>query len=687
MYKEARYDEGSKNYFNKLFPKIRNEKPGIDKYPFLVISLILVIIYILLFFTQMAQDKNYGPVTLSTTQFSGNMVLFLILHVFIFVFDRIIYISQNRTDLKYKYFIYKKNKGCIGKAISKIEYNKIKQDYGYEEGKPFHFTPGLIRELKEKDYNLFYIQTENFNKPLFQKYLLHLFTIVISHGFAFFYFPMIGNYNSFNSIYCNEEEPQSCNDFNKNVYTIFFYILYLFYLYFSSAQIRLGYYDIKRKSLFKRNTPITNIIASIFNAIPFLPQIRHVLDWTYTTTSFDLFQWIKFESIYNSIFGAFKESNENDDTPIGKKVEQKKQKSFGNILSFILIMILVVPLILYSSLNPTNKLNNIIGGKLTVDLSFIYDNDVKLNYNLFENTRTKSIDDMFKNDNDTIWKNNNYDQSAQTMNFEHDQIQIIKFSETSDRNWDLAEPHIKDLIEMLNITNNNDLKFIELKISTQFERPLPAEAQTVSLEFNLTIYNSSNASNSSEEIDKIYELKNALEKCQNVEIEYDEGYTSPLRFKSSDEVTEIEDHKNFYNKTIQLGFQGCEIEQKILINETKFINNYLRSYFTFKSKNKNDTEFSGIEFHAFNDKISETISGYSVISFYVTFILVAGKYVADYLSSEPEKIMYTDLPHPEIIIDLCEGITIARYNNDFKDEESLYTLLIELMRSPDILKN
>ena len=686
MYKEARYDEGSKNYFNKLFPKIRNEKPGIDKYPFLAISLILVIIYILLFFTQMAQDKNYGPVTLSTTQFSGNMVLFLILHVFIFVFDRIIYISQNRTDLKYKYFIYKKNKGCIGKAITKTEYNKIKQDYGYEEGKPFHFTPGLIRELKEKDYNLFYIQTENFNKPLFQKYLLHLFTIVISHGFAFFYFPMIGNYNSFNSIYCNEEEPQSCNDFNKNVYTIFFYILYLFYLYFSSAQIRLGYYDIKRKSLFKRNTPITNIIASIFNAIPFLPQIRHVLDWTYTTTSFDLFQWIKFESIYNSIFGAFKESNENDDAPIGKKVEQKKQKSFGNILSFVLIMILVVPLILYSSLNPTNKLNNIIGGKLTVDLSFIYDNDVKLNYNLFENTRTKSIDDMFKNDNDTIWKNNNYDQSAQTMNFEHDQIQIIKFSETSDRNWDLAEPHIKDLIEMLNVTNNNDLKFIELKISIQFERPLPAEAQTVSLEFNLTIYNSSNASNSSEEIDKIYELKNALEKCQNVEIEYDEGYTSPLRFKSSDEVTEIEDHKNFYNKTIQLGFQGCEIEQKILINETKFINNYLRSYFTFKSKNKNDTEFSGIEFHAFNDKISETISGYSVISFYVTFILVAGKYVADYLSSEPEKIMYTDLPHPEIIIDLCEGITIARYNNDFKDEESLYTLLIELMRSPDILK-
>ena len=116
------------------------------------------------------------------------------------------------------------------------------------------------------------------------------------------------------------------------------------------------------------------------------------------------------------------------------------------------------------------------------------------------------------------------------------------------------------------------------------------------------------------------------------------------------------------------------------------MNNYLRSYFTFKSKDPQDLNYTGLEFHAFNDKISDAFSGYSIISFYVTFILVAGKYIADFLSSEPEKIMYTDLPHPELIIELCEGITISRYNNDFKEEENLYTILIELMRSPDILK-
>ena len=37
---------------------------------------------------------------------------------------------------------------------------------------------------------------------------------------------------------------------------------------------------------------------------------------------------------------------------------------------------------------------------------------------------------------------------------------------------------------------------------------------------------------------------------------------------------------------------------------------------------------------------------------------------------------------------LCysEGIKIARYGYDFRNEEYLYTILIELMRSPDYLK-
>ena len=63
---------------------------------------------------------------------------------------------------------------------------------------------------------------------------------------------MTGNNNLLNTVYCNEQDSNLCNDFTNNAFIIIFYILYLVYLYFSSVQIRLGYYDIRRKSLFKR---------------------------------------------------------------------------------------------------------------------------------------------------------------------------------------------------------------------------------------------------------------------------------------------------------------------------------------------------------------------------------------------------------------------------------------------------
>ena len=677
-----KYDEGNKKYYEKLFPRIRNEKPGSDQYPELAISLAAIIVYILLFFTQMAQDKTFGPVDLDTTQFSGTMVLFLILHVVVLVYDRILYISQNKNNLKYKYFIYKKDKFNKGVFLSKQEYNTIKSDYGYEVGKPFHFSPRLIKSLKEKGYNLFYIQTENFNCPSLQKYILHLFCTVICHAFAFIYFPITGNYNLQNSVYCLKTDPSLCNEFHNNAFVIVFYLLYLIYLYISSVQLRLGYYDIKRKSLFKRNTTVTNLMAKIFNAIPFLPQLKYTIDWTFTSTCLDLFSWIKFESIYDSIFDAYTDEDKESDEPVGQKVGRKSKMGMGAPIAFILILLLIVPLILYSSLNPTNKSNNLTAGKLNVDLTFIDKNGIKLNYNLFENTRAKSISEMFQNG-DADWKRYKYSDSVQTKNFHHDQIQIIKFSETSDRNWDLAEPHIKDLIDLLNITKNKDLDSIQLKISVAFERDLPAEAQEISHDFEIEIYNSSTDINAT----KIGELRDALANCTDVKINFADGYSSPLRITASKEITEIKDEDYIKNKDIELGFQGCQLEQRTDQNNiTKIYPSYLRSYFTFRSKDPEEEQFSAAEFHAFNDMISETISGYSVFTFYLTFILLAGSYVADFLSNEPEKIMFTDLPHPEKIVQLCEGIQISRYSYNFKEEESLYTMLIELMRSPDYLK-
>ena len=118
--------------------------------------------------------------------------------------------------------------------------------------------------------------------------------------------------------------------------------------------------------------------------------------------------------------------------------------------------------------------------------------------------------------------------------------------------------------------------------------------------------------------------------------------------------------------------------------ETEVNNSYLESYFTFGILGQKGKE--GIFFYILSDKVSTTTSGYSVVTFYITFILLVGNYVRNFFAGEPKKVFLTEMPECYDIIDLCEGIKIARYSYDFEQEENLYYILIELLRSPDYLK-
>ena len=42
---------------------------------------------------------------------------------------------------------------------------------------------------------------------------------------------------------------------------------------------------------------------------------------------------------------------------------------------------------------------------------------------------------------------------------------------------------------------------------------------------------------------------------------------------------------------------------------------------------------------------------------------------------------------PNKLLSLCEGIRIARIKKDYLQEEQLYYVLIDLMRSPEMIKN
>lgn len=113
---------------------------------------------------------------------------------------------------------------------------------------------------------------------------------------------------------------------------------------------------------------------------------------------------------------------------------------------------------------------------------------------------------------------------------------------------------------------------------------------------------------------------------------------------------------------------------------------YTKSYFTLSLKDPPDGIERGVVFHTFSDKVSDTNTNYDVITFYVTFVLVVGRIIRGAFSGEAERIVFTEMPEPITILNLCEGIKISRYRCLFEREEHLYYVLIDLMRSPEILK-
>ena len=689
--------EIKKNYFERLFPKNRNEKPGDEYYPMYTGAMILILAYLLFFFNNMVKDENYGDLSLDVQQFNGLMVIYFIIHVIILICDRAILLFQNQKNMKYKYYLYNKNDFQYLHNIkdfrkkSKEEKKKyFKKNLNLVEDNLIELFPKKKRwqnhslvipiqyfsELRNK-YSISYKQIENFNKPLFYKYILYIVIVIFVHVITFIIFPMTGNINLGNEIFCTE--GGKCNDFNTNNALIFFYIFYLLYLVPSALQIKYGFNDMKKKSILRRNhTEINNVLVDIFLQIPFLNEIKNILDWTLTSTSLDLSQWIQFESIYEAIFGTYSEDRDEDNT-IGQKIEKMRKLKKGGVLSFILITALIFPMVLFSSINPINKINSVYDAKLKVDLSFTYNDDEIKKFTLFENNRPETITEMT----DEIFEEFNYTRSVKTRKFPRAQIQIVKFYETSDTNWDLVLPHIQTIVDELNITNHeNQIKSIHLLIQTQFTRPLPAEAQTVTDRMIAEIYKAGENSTISEESKKALNLSNALINCLNTYIDFPDIYTPSRKLSSSTDPIIIEDIKRFSPLGIQLGFMGCD-------NSTGK-NNFLQSYFTLrtfkKSNNNTKSKNEALSFHIFSETISPTTSSYSVYAFYTAVILVFGEYVRDFCSGEPEKVMLNEMPEPKKMVDLCEGITIARNSHDFRMEKKLYFILIELLREPTYLR-
>jgi len=55
-------------------------------------------------------------------------------------------------------------------------------------------------------------------------------------------------------------------------------------------------------------TPMRKVGLNIMRGVPFLLELKVIMDWSFSKTSLDLFQWFKFEDLHATVYSGKVES-------------------------------------------------------------------------------------------------------------------------------------------------------------------------------------------------------------------------------------------------------------------------------------------------------------------------------------------------------------------------------------------
>jgi hypothetical protein len=75
----------------------------------------------------------------------------------------------------------------------------------------------------------------------------------------------------------------------------------------------------------------------------------------------------------------------------------------------------------------------------------------------------------------------------------------------------------------------------------------------------------------------------------------------------------------------------------------------------------------------------------SIIGIYATLVYTVGKFVRIFFDKISQRVIYEEMPNPNDLFELCEGIYIYRNQRKLREENYLYDLLIRIYRSPETL--
>uniref|UniRef100_A0AC35U715 Piezo_RRas_bdg domain-containing protein n=1 Tax=Rhabditophanes sp. KR3021 TaxID=114890 RepID=A0AC35U715_9BILA len=238
------------------------------------------------------------------------------LYPFMFLMDVIAFFI---VVFGYKYF----GDGSTGNVISDISSNRV----------PLAFVLMMIvmSMMLVVDRGLY------LRKAKYCKFAYHIVNIIFLHIWLFIFLPKITTYQA-----------------RANKAGMFLYIVKGIYLLISAWQIRNGYPVLCSGNLITHRYGLINMVCfKIFQAVPFLYEMRTAIDWTWTDTSMPLFDYFNMENYYAVVYNLKCARTFENKYPAPRGVAKATIVKYLMGVPMILILIFVIwcPLLAFALLN------------------------------------------------------------------------------------------------------------------------------------------------------------------------------------------------------------------------------------------------------------------------------------------------------------------------------------------------
>uniref|UniRef100_A0A8C3XYJ1 Piezo type mechanosensitive ion channel component 2 n=1 Tax=Catharus ustulatus TaxID=91951 RepID=A0A8C3XYJ1_CATUS len=449
--------------------------------------------------------------------------------------------------------------------------------------------------------------------------------------------------------------------FSQNTVAQLWYFVKCVYFGLSAYQIRCGYPTrVLGNFLTKSYNYVNLFLFQGFRLVPFLTELRAVMDWVWTDTTLSLSSWICVEDIYAHIFilKCWRESEKRYPQPRGQKKKKVVKYGMGGMIIVLLICIVWFPLLFMSLIKSVAGITN---KPLDVSITITLGGYQPIFTMSAQQNQLKSLDPNEFNEFMRSYRGNTA--ALQFLEgYAREDITRADLEGNSNSLWTISPPSRQKMIDGLRDLNAE----FSLVISWTIQRNLSlgAKAEIASDKLTFTLKNHTRQ-----------HIAEMMRGNQTEKVILEEVY--PYYIKApSDSLA----------KPIKQLLRDCKWENITV----SLVKNTSEEWWVLDQLGKrHKTSNESLELFIFSDKVSPPslgfLAGYGIMGLYASVVLVIGKFVREFFSGISHSIMFEELPNVDRILKLCTDIFLVRETGELELEEDLYAKLIFLYRSPETM--